>query len=80
MTDIHVGIVNNDRAKGINHIISVVGWGEDKDGTPYWYVRFRVGGSTVPFALQSVCTCVCGVFRWFLRLLNMLTGPSTIRE
>lgn len=27
--------------KVTNHVVSVVGWGQDAEGTPYWHVRNR---------------------------------------
>eukprot|EP00121_Abeoforma_whisleri_P003770 Awhi_evm1s3393 len=33
------GIIDNDEAKSIDHIISIVGWGTSDEGVPFWHVR-----------------------------------------
>jgi len=35
----YTGGVTSERGRGIDHVISVVGWGEDATAGPYWIVR-----------------------------------------
>lgn len=41
--DMQGGVLDDAAAKDkkINHFVTIVGWGEDDTGTPYWTVRNR---------------------------------------